>query len=188
MDLTNATITLFMYWSIALLLIFGGIFSLKKGFRLIQSGNGANHERSSITLMKIKISVGSIGALVMVTAFLWGWAAKTCMPSYSKTKDTEIISLYNALKNREQEIAKAKQLIKDTNVAMASLTEKNIATMNKLNESTSAQYLILSELNRTTKAKDMGRINESILRLLNENQILGRLSIDNDNKENPINK
>ena len=62
----NATITLFIYWSIASGLIGGGIFALIKGFQLVLGGKGKSKEASTIDIFGVKASVNSIGALVMV--------------------------------------------------------------------------------------------------------------------------
>lgn len=106
----NVTITLLIYWSIAVGLIAGGIFALIKGFQLVLEGKGKTKEESSLEFLGVKASVGSIGSLVMVTAFMWGWAAKLALPSY---KDAEV------------EIHAIQQELMQTETALASLKEEN---------------------------------------------------------------
>lgn len=104
----NATLTLVMYWSIALLLAFGGIYALKKGFKLVMAEVAHKSSASSIELFGFKASVNSIGALVMVTAFMWGWAAKLTLPDYDDGL-TRIASLEEELSNSRNLLAAAEE-------------------------------------------------------------------------------
>jgi uncharacterized protein YlxW (UPF0749 family) len=88
----------------------GGIFALIKGFQLVLEGKGKTKEESSLEFLGVKASVGSIVSLVMVKAFMWGWAAKLALPSY---KDAEV------------EIHALRQELTQTETALASLKEQN---------------------------------------------------------------
>jgi hypothetical protein len=84
----NVTITLLMYWSIAAGLIAGGLYALTQGFRLVLKGQGKSKDESSVTFLGMKATVGSIGSLVMITSFMWGWAARATLPSYKDPNTT----------------------------------------------------------------------------------------------------
>lgn len=104
----NATLTLVMYWSIALLLAFGGIYALKKGFNLITFEMVNKSSASSVEFFGFKASVNSIGALIMVTAFMWGWAANLTLPGYDDGV-TKIASLEEELSNSRNLLAAAEK-------------------------------------------------------------------------------
>jgi hypothetical protein len=104
----NATLTLVMYWSIALLLASGGIYALKKGFNLVTFEIAHKSSASSVEFFGFKASVNSIGALVMVTAFLWGWAANLTLPDYDDGS-TKIALLEEELSDSRYLLAAAEE-------------------------------------------------------------------------------
>lgn len=114
----NAIITLLTYWSIALGLLAGGLYALNRGFSLVMSARGKTKEDSRVEFLGLKVTVGSIGALVMITAFMWGWAAKLALPNY---KDAEIT--ISALKEKIEEtqgvVARLQRKITEKEVVLA---------------------------------------------------------------------
>lgn len=129
----NVTITLIMYWSIAFSLVCGGLYALKKGFSLILEGKGKTKEESLVEFFGLKANVSSIGSLVRITAFMWGWAAKSTLPGY---KDDHV------------QIAEIRQDLMKAEAALASLKEKNsakIAQMAKLDERLAATSMALEK-------------------------------------------
>lgn len=127
----NVTITLVMYWSIAIVLAGGGIYSLKKGFELILSGKGKAKEENSIEIFGLKASLSSIGSLVMITAFMWAWAAKLTLPNY-KDANVEITALMKNLEESQKlNIAQKKELnamrkVQDSLIANIEEPEKDV--------------------------------------------------------------
>ena len=101
----NSYITLTIYGFVSLALVTGGVFSLTKGFKLVLEGKGKTKEESSIEFAGIKITVGSIGGLVMITAFMWGWAAVQALPKLSQNPDgaIEIARLQSKLARTENQ-------------------------------------------------------------------------------------
>lgn len=128
MDNRNVTITLLMYWSIAAALVVGGIFSLKKGFDLVLSGKGGAPQDNQISIFGLKASLGSLGALVMVTAFLWGYAASLTLPDY---KDTEVQILSNRLSKAQEAVAQLSALNEQKTKSIMALTD-TMANTNQL--------------------------------------------------------
>lgn len=104
----NAIITLLIYWSIAVGLIGCGLFALSRGFKLVLEGKGKSKEENSIEFLGVKVSVGSLGSLVMVTAFMWGWAAKLALPNY-KDANIEIHALRQELTHTKTTLAMLEQ-------------------------------------------------------------------------------
>jgi hypothetical protein len=119
----NAIITLLIYWSIAVGLIAGGLFALAKGFRLVLEGKGKHKEESKIELFGLKVSVSSIGSLVMITAFMWGWAAKLALPSY-KDQNVEIHALKTELSKNKAAIDSL-SLMKNSFLAQLNALKEN---------------------------------------------------------------
>ena len=69
--------------ALTLILASGGIYSLYKGFQLIYKGVRRKTEGSTISFGILKASTSSIGALVMITASLWGYLAVLARPVFS---------------------------------------------------------------------------------------------------------
>ncbi len=84
----DSTLTLIMYWSISAALIAGGLYALHRGFALLMSGRGKKAEENTIEAFSMKFTLGSIGSVVMVTAFLWGLAAAWALPNYEDPNTT----------------------------------------------------------------------------------------------------
>ena len=82
-------VPLLPYWSIAIGLLFGGLYALHRGFGLVLSARGKTKEESSIEFFGLKATVGTIGSFVMLTAFMWGWIATFALPNY-KSEDVSI--------------------------------------------------------------------------------------------------
>jgi len=135
--MNGETITLIIYGSIALILAIGGIYSLRKGFQLIANGNNKSIEESTITFLGLHVTTGSIGAMVMITSFMWGWAAKMALPQYKDgnitTKElrqqlavaqTNVKSLTTKTKVQSQQLTSLKSNIKKY-VETAENNEKN---------------------------------------------------------------
>lgn len=130
----NVTITLLIYWSIAAGLIGGGIFALAKGFKLVMEGRGKTKEESTVEFMGLKASVGSIGSLVMVTAFMWGWAAKLALPSY-KDPDVEIHALRQEFEQIETALASLREEHSAKIAQMANLEARLAGASSELEQS-----------------------------------------------------
>ncbi len=177
----NATITLFIYWSIAAGLIGGGLFALAKGFQLVLDGKGKAKEQNSIELLGLKANLGSVGAMVMLTAFMWGWAAKLALPTY-KGPDEEISALTRQLQETEialatlklesankldqapgsrEELSAAKSVLGESRVAIAAAVNDREETTKKLTERIAAQQTAFKELQAAVKADDPSNIQES---------------------------
>ena len=155
-------VTLIIYGSIALLLAVGGIYSLKMGFKLIAKGKGKKPEESSINFLGFKATTGSIGALVMITAFMWGWAAKLSLPQYDdgQTKITaltkelaEVSTQFDMLK--VDHVETQSQLLKqksqnDRYAAYAKTIENNILKLTRLLISNNNAVRSLSVIEKDT--------------------------------------
>jgi hypothetical protein len=100
----NATITLLIYGVIAVGLLGGGLFALAQGFRLVLQSKGKTKEESSIEFFGVRVNVSSLGSLVMLTAFLWGWAANLALPNYTDAH-VEISALEEILDKAHTELA-----------------------------------------------------------------------------------
>ena len=125
------TITLLMYWSIAAALVIGGIFSLKKGFDLIISGQGRTPEQNQVQFFSLKATVGSLGAFVMVTACLWGLAASWTLPDY---KDSEVEILSRRLARLDERNKELTNLNHQKSATIVALTEAMDSTTSLLSE------------------------------------------------------
>ena len=97
-----------IYGTMSLSLVAVGFYSLKKGFDLIDR-HQSNKEYSTIELGKLRVSLGSLGGLVMMTSFLWGYAATKIMPRY-QDGDT-IISMQKELRSTKIKIDENKDLL-----------------------------------------------------------------------------
>lgn len=100
-------VTLIIYGCIAVMLALGGIYTLRKGFQLIVNGSGKNVESSSIKFLGLQVTTGSIGALVMMTAFMWAWAAKLSLPQYHDGK-VQITALTKKLSLANNQLGRLK--------------------------------------------------------------------------------
>ena len=100
----NVTITLIMYWLVAIALVCGGLYALNRGFHLVLSGKGRSRDESSVEAFGIRATVGSLGSLVMVTAFLWGYAAVLALPNYEDA-EVRIDRLAQELEARDRQLA-----------------------------------------------------------------------------------
>ncbi|MGD0266726.1 MAG: hypothetical protein ABSD47_17485 [Candidatus Methylomirabilota bacterium] len=115
----NATLALLTYGFVAVALVAAGIYALNRGFKLILSGRGRSKEESSVELLGFKAAVGSLGALVMVTSFLWGFAAVYALPKYKDPnvtvafleKDKMIESLTAELGTTRSELTHARSAV-----------------------------------------------------------------------------
>jgi len=154
----NATITLLVYWSIAIGLIGGGIFALSKGFQLVLAGKGKTKEESSIEFLGVKATVGSIGSLVMVTAFMWGWAAKQSLPNY-KDAEVEIHALKLDLQQAETALASLERENSDKLAEVGNLKERLAAARMSLEESQMAIVAAVDE--RKEKQKELQEMLEA---------------------------
>jgi hypothetical protein len=182
----NATIVLLIYGSIALGLICGGIIALLKGFKLIMKGRGKKSEKNSIEFVGLKVRLSSIGSLVMITAFMWGWAAVKALPDY---KD-QLVEIHTAKLNLElnksiNEIALLEKehpniINNNTNLkeilsnATSNLNESRLALdygdrknidFNNVVASISQQQNAYMELEKAVKQGDNAKINVESLKL-----------------------
>jgi hypothetical protein len=119
----NALLVLLMHWSVAILLIIGGLSALSKGFKLIMSGKGKTKEDSNIEIFGMKAKLGSIGSVAILTAFLWGWAAVWCLPSY-KDKDVTIGELQSLIASKDLELKKSNSKLQETNRELISVKQE----------------------------------------------------------------
>lgn len=108
-----------MYWTISFGLLIGGLYALNRGFKLVLSGRGRKREENKIEALGLKATVGSIGSLVMITAFLWGWAASYTLPNY-KDRYVEIA----ALKEKENQIKALETELDVKNVMLSSVNKQ----------------------------------------------------------------
>jgi hypothetical protein len=99
----DTTLTLVMYWSISAALIAGGLYALHRGFKLLMSSRGRKAEENTIEAFGMKFTLGSLGSLVMITAFLWGFAAAWALPNY-KDRDTTITNMQLSLEEKTRTI------------------------------------------------------------------------------------
>lgn len=182
----NATITLLIYWSIALGLICGGLISLVKGFKLIMEGKGKSREESSIEFCGLKVHVSSLGSLVMITAFLWGWAAVKALPDYKdqlveirtanlKLELNNSIAQIASLEQEHSDLIKKDRALKEAlSVAKTNLTDsqmvfaygdrKNIQ-LNEFTDSMAQQQVAYKNLEKAVEQGDMASINEMSMEL-----------------------
>jgi hypothetical protein len=107
----DSSMVIAIYGAMSLSLVGIGFYSLKKGFELIDR-HQSNKEYSTIELGKLRVSLGSLGGLVMMTSFLWGYAATKIMPRY-QDKDI-IISVQKEVKANRQMLEKAVKCIDET--------------------------------------------------------------------------
>jgi len=177
----NVIVTLLIYWSIAAGLIGGGLFALARGFKLVLEGKGKTKEESSIQFLGLKVSVGSIGSLVMVTAFMWGWAAKQALPNY-KDQEVEIHALMADLKeteaavvslrkrhadqleqvgNLKTELSSARAALDESQLAITAAVEGRREKQTELAVMIVEQRKALDELQSAVKAGDPASVEEN---------------------------
>ena len=65
---------------IATALAAGGLYALNRGYNLFLNKVGLKTDETVIILGKTRISVKSVGALLMVTASFWGYLSLQCAP------------------------------------------------------------------------------------------------------------
>jgi multidrug efflux pump subunit AcrA (membrane-fusion protein) len=150
----NVTITLLIYWSIAVGLIGGGLFALAKGCKLVLEGKGKTKEENSIEFFGIKANVSSVGSLVMITAFMWGWAAKLALPSY-KDAVVEIHALRQELKQTETALASLKQSNFNKIAQVAKLEERLTEAESALKQSEMVSFLSGAKGEKKERAKEL---------------------------------
>jgi peptidoglycan hydrolase CwlO-like protein len=184
----NATITLLAYWSIAAGLVGGGIFALKKGFDLVMQGKGKAVSESTIEFFGFKITVGSLGALVMITAFLWGWAATLALPNY-KDDDVEINALRQNLQQAqtaltdlqtehsidqadfpslEASLANTKAALEASQSTITAALNERKQKQKELQTLLTQQKARLAELDAAVKAKNTAQIKQQSLAIEQE--------------------
>src|SRR6185437_2101635 len=81
----NVTIAIVAKALIGLMLVSGGIIAIIKGAQLYRDGVGLSPERTSVEIFKkVKVATSSVGAVLMLTAFGWGWLATTSLQRFSE--------------------------------------------------------------------------------------------------------
>ena len=80
---------------IALMLIGGGVYALRLGFKLYMNGVGLSHDGTTIEHDKAKASLKTVGSVVMTTSVAWGALGYFSSPGLKKGSDgfLEIASL-----------------------------------------------------------------------------------------------
>jgi hypothetical protein len=71
-----------------MLLIAGGITSLRYGFHVYQRGTGAKQDLTAFELGPVKLKTHSVGSAVMATAVAWAWLGVSICPSIEKSGDS----------------------------------------------------------------------------------------------------
>ncbi len=74
------TLTIIIRGLIAFVLAGGGIYALNRGYSLFANKIGLKPDESVFAFGRTRISVKSVGALVMVTASFWGYLSFQCVP------------------------------------------------------------------------------------------------------------
>jgi hypothetical protein len=134
--MNGTTLTLCIYWSISFALIGVGFYALNRGYKLILSGRGKSKEESTVELFGLKATVHSIGALVMITAFLWGFAASRTVPSY-ETNDVRIKALMASLEQKDQKLAEFQSNLFNTKALLATKEvelQSTLSTLDKMQQ------------------------------------------------------
>jgi hypothetical protein len=149
------TITLVIYGGVAFILAFGGIYTLRKGFQLITNSRGKPAEKNTIKFLGLHVTTGSIGALVMITAFMWGWAAKLSLPQYQDGNITTAdLKKQLAVVTTKADKLTAENTIQNKQLAVITkkankLADENITQSKQLSslKSNIKQYVATSEAN-----------------------------------------
>lgn len=69
--------------AIAILLAAGGIGALFLGYRLYRSGVGLREDGATIETKEAKFHLKTVGSVLMLTSFGWGWLCLSASPKYS---------------------------------------------------------------------------------------------------------
>lgn len=137
----NATIALIIRGIIALVLAFGGVYALRKGFQLLKDGKGLKPEANKIEFLGMKASLGSLGALGMLTAFMWGWAAERSLPNFSKTEDGVMVSaLKLKIADKNTQIAELSKNLEFRSILFESANTELVAALKASNANVIAAF------------------------------------------------
>jgi len=99
---SNATHALYIRALLALVLVCGGIYALRRGYRVIELGRGDDPGESFFELGLLKAQSSTVGSLVMLTATVWAVLGYWTAPAY-KSSDVEVA----AVERMELELAAA---------------------------------------------------------------------------------
>lgn len=116
----DSTMVIAIYGTMSLSLVGVGFYSLKKGFDLIDR-HQSNKEYSTIQLGKLRVSLGSLGGLVMMTSFMWGYAATKVLPRY-QDGDT-IISMQKQLHSTRIKLEETQKAAEENSQKIVAVTE-----------------------------------------------------------------
>ena len=87
------TMTVFFKGIAMILAILGGVLAILFGYKLFDRGIGQNSDDAQFEFGKVKISVKSVGGVLMGTSFLWVYAGVLLSPNLEKTgEDYRIFS------------------------------------------------------------------------------------------------
>ena len=91
--MNEATIALLIRGIACVALIGVGFYQLRLGFQSFKLRSELGPEKSSLHFGEFRISSNSVGAFVMGAAFLWGLAASSVLPSYTRGPNSEQVAL-----------------------------------------------------------------------------------------------
>ncbi len=83
---------------ISIVLAVGGIVALCFGYFLFRSGIGLSEDGTTIKWKKVKIHLKTVGSVLMLTSFSWGWFSLSAMPKTFTTNsagDTKVTQSFN---------------------------------------------------------------------------------------------
>ncbi|MCD4823990.1 MAG: hypothetical protein K8S55_05245 [Phycisphaerae bacterium] len=136
-DANNTMVMLIMHGAVSIFLVMGGLYALKLGLKLILKGKGKDKTKTTVEAFRIKVTVGTIGSTVMLTAAAWGWAAVAVLPNYDyEYKDKN--------KNLSIKIARVETQLQEISQQMNEKTAKLAATEEHLRVLRSQARLLLN--------------------------------------------
>lgn len=85
--INQETLLILIYGIETLACIIIGFLALKYGKDLYFKGIGIQQDGSSIEIKGVKTQLKTVGSVLMLTSFAWGFLGWQIIPDYSKTKD-----------------------------------------------------------------------------------------------------